>query len=79
MFFASAKDVDGRSWDNAVPGLNALAGLRFYLTDHVALFGEDKYNRASFNFDKIDTFGSPGGFKGDYSVSHFVGGLSFHF
>jgi opacity protein-like surface antigen len=78
VFFARANGgLGSRSdSDNAVPGLNALAGIRYFLTEHVAVFGEYKYNRASFNFDDL----GPGTtLKGDYSVSHIVGGLSFHF
>jgi opacity protein-like surface antigen len=78
VFFAHASGgLGSRSdSDNAVPGLNALAGIRYFLTEHVAVFGEYKYNRASFNFDDL----GPGAtLKGDYSVSHVVGGLSFHF
>jgi outer membrane protein W len=81
VFFARAKDIDGSSSDNAVPGLNALAGVRYFVTRNVAVFGEYKYNRASFSFDSIDN-GSPGGqggFKGTYSASMIVGGLSYHF
>ena len=78
VFFARANGgLGSRSdSDNAVPGLNALAGVRYFVTEHVAVFGEYKYNRASFNFDDL----GPGAtLKGDYSVSHVVGGLSFHF
>jgi opacity protein-like surface antigen len=76
IFFAERSNGTSSS-DNAVPGLNALAGLRFYLTEHIAVFGEYKYNRATFEFD--NAFGPGAGFKGDYSVSNVVGGLSFHF
>jgi len=54
-------------------GLNALAGVRYFLTKHVALFGEYKYNRASFQFEGNAQF------KADYSASNIVGGISFHF
>jgi hypothetical protein len=80
VFFARAKDEDGSSSDNGVPGLNVLAGVRYFVTKHVALFGEYKYNRASFTFDSIDSGpGGQGGFKGTYSASMIVGGLSYHF
>ena len=77
VFFARAESGGNSVSDNAVPGLNALAGVRYFFTEHVALFGEYKYNRATFAFDNIG--GSGAGLKGDYSVSHIVGGLSFHF
>jgi opacity protein-like surface antigen len=76
IFFARASNGTSSS-DNGVPGLNALAGVRYFFTEHVALFGEYKYNRATFEFENIG--GSGAGLKGDYSVSHIVGGLSFHF
>ena len=62
--------------DNAVPGFNGLAGIRYFITEHIAVFGEYKYNRATLNFDHV---APSSGLKGDYSVSHVVGGLSFHF
>ena len=74
--FARASDSISAS-DNGVPGLNALAGVRYYFTERVALFAEYKYNRATFNFDDIG--GTGAGVKGDYSASHIVGGLSLHF
>ena len=51
---------------------NALVGMRFFLTRHVALFGEYKYTRASFNFDDIQI-------KAEYSAHIFATGLSYHF
>jgi hypothetical protein len=77
VFFARASDSTGSASDNGVPGLNALAGVRYYFTERVALFGEYKYNRATFNFD--DIAGTGAGVKGDYAASHIVGGLSLHF
>jgi hypothetical protein len=77
VFFARASDATGSASDNGVPGLNALAGVRYYFTERVALFGEYKYNRATFDFDNIG--GTAAGIKGDYSASHIVGGLSLHF
>jgi opacity protein-like surface antigen len=78
LFFAHTNGIGGAgsASDNAVPGFNGLAGIRYFVTEHVAVFGEYKYNRATFNFDNV---GVGGGLKGDYSVSHVVGGLSFHF
>jgi opacity protein-like surface antigen len=72
LFFAEAK-FQGQSDKDVAPGLNALAGLRYFATDRIALFAEYKYNRAAFDFpDAI-------GLKADYSANHFLGGLSFHF
>jgi opacity protein-like surface antigen len=77
IFFARASDSTGSASDNGVPGLNALAGVRYFFTERVALFAEYKYNRATFDFDNVAGTGS--GVKGDYSASHIVGGLSLHF
>ena len=72
LFFAEAK-FQGQSDKDVAPGLNALAGLRYFATDRIALFAEYKYNRAAFDFpDAI-------GIKADYSANHFLGGVSFHF
>jgi len=54
-------------------GLNALAGARFFVTKQLALFGEYKYNRATFDF------GGNAQLHALYQVQHFVGGLSLHF
>lgn len=42
------------------PGLNALAGLRGFMTEHVALFGEYKFNYAN---------GTIGSLKSDYRAN----------
>jgi opacity protein-like surface antigen len=55
-------------------GLNLLGGVKFMITENLALFGEYKYNRASPRLnDPIFQI------EADYSISHFVGGLAFHF
>jgi hypothetical protein len=77
LFFAEASNNGTSSSDNAVPGFNGLAGLRYYFTEHVAMFAEYKYNRATFNFDNAGQTGRT--LNGDYSVSNVVGGLSLHF
>ena len=75
VFFANLSNNGNSVSDNAVPGLNALAGVRYYFTERIALFGEYKYNWAALEL----TNGPIGGFKGDYQANHVVGGLSFHF
>jgi opacity protein-like surface antigen len=77
VFFARASSGGTSASDNGVPGFNGLAGVLYYLTRGVAVFGEYKYNRANFDFDNIG--GTGAGLSGTYSVSHVVGGLSFHF
>ena len=52
---------------------NALVGSRFFLTKHVALFGEYKYTTTSFDF------GGNVLIKTDYTAHNLVGGVSFHF
>jgi opacity protein-like surface antigen len=73
VFFADLNSPFG-SIDSPVLGLNVLAGIRYYLTQRVALFGEYKYNRASFRLDNIE--GTGAGIDGVYSVSHITAGLS---
>ncbi|HZN44998.1 MAG TPA: outer membrane beta-barrel protein [Nitrospiraceae bacterium] len=75
VFFANLSNNGNSVSDNAVPGFNALAGVRYYFTERIALFGEYKYNWAALEL----TNGPIGGFKGDYQANHVVGGLSFHF
>lgn len=72
IFFADAK-FQGQSDSDTAAGLNALAGLRVFASDHIAFFAEYKYNRATF------TFPNAIGFEADYSANIFMGGLSYHF
>lgn len=77
VFFTHTNGFGGArsDTDNAVPGFSGLGpGVRYFITAHVAVFGEYTYNRATFNFD---TLAASGELKRDYSVSHIVGGLSF--
>jgi len=80
LFFADLR-TQGAKADNAVPGLNALAGARYFVTKDIALFGEYKYNRASFTFDQAVSVAGGGttALKGDYSASLLVVGLTAHF
>ena len=57
-----------------VPGLNVIAGTRFFLFKYVALFTEYKFNYAKFDFedDNIQL-------QGTYMANQFHGGLSIHF
>jgi opacity protein-like surface antigen len=52
---------------------NALVGTRYFLTKHVALFGEYKYTTTSFDW------GGNVLIKADYTAHNLVGGVSFHF
>ena len=62
----------GQSDKDVAPGLNALAGLRYFATDRIAFFAEYKYNRAAYDFPDAIRL------KADYSANHFLGGVSFH-
>ena len=73
VFFAEVSS-GGTSDTVVVPGVNAIAGARFFLADWVALFTEYKFNYARFNFD-----GPAVGFKATYLANHVHGGISFHF
>jgi opacity protein-like surface antigen len=55
------------------PGFNVLAGSRFFLTKRVALFGEYKYTKSSFDF------GNNVLFQADYSAHNLIAGVSLHF
>lgn len=59
------------------PGLNVLAGIKGFLTDHIALFVEGKYTYTSFQFEDAGLSGA--GIKGIYAAPAVVGGLSWHF
>lgn len=58
-------------------GLNAKAGIEFYITRHLTAFAEWKYNRASFSFDANNN--GAFGFDVDYQVHFGAAGLSYHF
>ncbi len=58
-------------------GWNVLAGLRAFVTPHIAIFTEYKYTEARLQFDQA--FGAVGGFEGTYTAQHALAGLSYHF
>jgi opacity protein-like surface antigen len=82
LFFAklSSSDVPNTQSDNWRLGLNAKAGLEYYITRRVSVFGEYKFNYARFNFpNDSNAFPFPYGFNATYKM-HLVGfGLSIHF
>ena len=80
VFFAETSNQFGRSTDNARAGLNALAGAKFFLTKHVALFAEYKFNYVDLKFDQNQApGGATAGLSGTYMINHVVGGLAVHF
>ncbi len=54
------------------PSLNVLAGLRVFVTERIALFGEFKHNRSTFKFSDNE-------FDATYRTNMFMAGLAFHF
>ncbi|CUQ67606.1 conserved exported protein of unknown function [Candidatus Nitrospira inopinata] len=75
---AHLRDSGGVQRDSDVAGgFNAFAGMRAFVTSHVAVFGEYKYTSATFVFDKA--FGPAGGFEGGYRAQHLLFGVSLHF
>jgi opacity protein-like surface antigen len=81
LFFARVHDgqSDESSSDNGRVGLTTQLGLRFLVTKHLSIFGEWKYNRASFTFSDSTPTAATGGLKGDYSANIFAFGLGWHF
>jgi opacity protein-like surface antigen len=77
IFFAETSNQFGRSTDNAEVGVNALAGVKYFVHRNVSVFGEYKFNYAGFDFTQLQ--GTTTGVQGDYKASHFVGGLAVHF
>jgi opacity protein-like surface antigen len=69
--FSVSGSVEG---SQIAPGLNALAGLRWFLSENVTVFSEYKYNRATVDFG--DNFY---GLNGDYAITHLAVGFGFHF
>ena len=57
-------------------GLNALAGTKYFVNRHLAIYAEYKFNYAQFDFNQAQ--GQTAGLRGDYMASHVVGGLAWH-
>ncbi len=77
IFFAETSNQFGRSTDNGRIGLNALAGVKYFMTRNLSVYAEYKFNYAQFDFTQIQ--GTTAGLTGDYMASHVVGGLAMHF
>jgi opacity protein-like surface antigen len=81
IFFARIKDPSVTSGDNTQSsnwriGVNAQAGLRYYITRHWTMFGEYKFNYARFDYKNTPNLF---GFKADYTAHIVALGLSYHF
>jgi len=70
IFWGRISDTPSSS--DTSPGLNALAGVRVKLGQHLVAFSEYKYNRASFDFSNAD-------FHVLYQAHYVVGGLGWSF
>jgi opacity protein-like surface antigen len=57
-------------------GLNAQVGFRYFMTRHVTVFGEWKFNHVRFNFEENDT---QFGFNGTYNMHQVAFGIGYHF
>lgn len=66
------------SQSNTGVGLNTQVGLRYRLTDHVALFGEWKFNYAHINLSGQADVGHFG-INAITTLHHFVFGVGYHF
>jgi len=80
-FFAEIEGGGVTRSDNGVPGLNLQAGVRVFVTDTIAIFGEWKYNYATFAFENFVNIagGGTGGIEGVYSPHIGALGVSVHF
>jgi hypothetical protein len=77
VFFAETNNQFGRSTENARAGLNALAGVKYFFNEHLAIFAEYKFNYVDLKFDQFN--GSTAGANGTFLINHVVGGLAVHF
>ena len=80
IFIARIKDPSITQGDNSQSstklGLNALIGVRYFLTRHVSAFAEGKYNYVRFNFEENPNFF---GFNATYTPITVGFGVSYHF
>lgn len=80
LFFAQVKESQtGESSSSTRPGLNTQLGARYLVTKNVAMFGEWKYNHASFDFSGSAPTQATGGFEGNYSAHILAFGVGYHF
>ncbi len=55
---------------DTAPALRLIGGVRVFLNDDVALFGEYKYVKADFEFESLEL---------DYEADQVYGGIEFYF
>jgi len=79
IFFAKVESIatgfEGSQSSTKI-GLNTQVGLRYFMTRHVTVFGEWKYNHARFTFEENDT---QFGFNGTYNMHQVAFGVGYHF
>jgi opacity protein-like surface antigen len=78
VFFAHLSS-GGESTSDTNVGVNTQLGLRYKVTQNLAVFGEWKTNFVRFHFDASTPNGNVGGFKGDYGVNILAFGVGYHF
>lgn len=74
IYFAKSTQSFNKDTDTS-PGFHLVGGARFFVTKELALFGEYKYDRATFSFPTL----APTGIIGDYYANTFMVGVSYHF
>ena len=86
LYFAKLEGGGVTRTDYGVPGFNAQAGVRVFVTDTIAIFGEWKYNHATFAFknfvnsiNKSTEDTTTGGIEGVFAPHIGVVGVSVHF
>ena len=75
--FFSRLSSGGFSSSSTDVGLNTQLGLRYRVTDNVALFGEWKFNRANVNLSNLSGNGLD--LSADYTAHNLVFGVGYHF
>lgn len=73
MFWGRVSGFITDTGSDTALGLNYLTGLRYFLTQNIAAFGEYKYSATTFDF------GGSAMLRADYNVHNFVFGVGYHF
>ena len=82
LFFGTLKGPSAPPGQSATSiGFNAEAGLRYFLTRRLAVFGEGNYSRARMSYSSNDSNpnADPFGFRATYSAFTLNLGVSYHF
>jgi len=78
VFFAHLSS-GGESTSDTNVGVNTQLGLRYKVTQHLAVFTEWKTNFVKLHFDASTPHANAGGFKADYGVNMLAFGVGYHF